>query len=63
MTKVESQVGTVQNTLKEISGKTKTLNRAFKNVSRLELEQQSSLIDPASRQENLLQMLAASEDE
>jgi DNA recombination protein RmuC len=63
MTKVESQVGTVQNTLKEISGKTKTLNRAFKNVSRLELEQQDSLVDPTATQENLLQMLAASEDE
>jgi DNA recombination protein RmuC len=63
MIKVEAQVGTVQNTLKEISGKAKTLNRAFKNVSRLELEQQNNLIDPASTQENLLQMLAATDDE
>ncbi len=31
--KVEKQVGTVQNTLREIGGKTKTINRALHNVS------------------------------
>ncbi len=36
MDKVETQVGTVQRTLKEISGKTTTINRALKNVSNLE---------------------------
>jgi DNA recombination protein RmuC len=38
MTKVESQVTTVQNTLKEISGKTKTINRTLKDVSTLETQ-------------------------
>lgn len=33
MDKVERQVGTVQNTLREINGKTTTINRALKNVS------------------------------
>ncbi|NYF78793.1 DNA recombination protein RmuC [Granulicella arctica] len=33
MDKVEKQVGTVQKTLHEISGKTTTINRALKNVS------------------------------
>jgi DNA recombination protein RmuC len=38
MTKVESQVTTVQNTLKEISGKTRTINRTLKDVSALEMQ-------------------------
>lgn len=38
MDKVERQVGTVQNTLKEISGKTTTINRALKNVSSAEAQ-------------------------
>lgn len=33
MDKVERQVGTVQNTLKEISGKTTTINRALRDVA------------------------------
>lgn len=33
MDKVERQVGTVQNTLREINGKTTTINRALKDVS------------------------------
>jgi DNA recombination protein RmuC len=37
MEKVEKQVGTVQTTLREIGGKTKTVNRAFRNASHLEL--------------------------
>jgi DNA recombination protein RmuC len=38
MTKVESQVTTVQNTLKEISGKTRTINRTLKDVGALEMQ-------------------------
>lgn len=56
MEKVEGQVGTVQRTLKEISGKTKTVNRAFKNASRLEL---GPVEAPAA--DKVLQMLAANE--
>jgi DNA recombination protein RmuC len=36
MDKVEKQVGTVQNTLRDISGKTKTINRTLKDVGRLD---------------------------
>jgi hypothetical protein len=36
MSKVENQVDTVQNTLKEIRGKTKTINRKLQDVSTLE---------------------------
>lgn len=35
MTKVEKQVGTVQNTLGEIAGKTKTINRSLRGVTEL----------------------------
>lgn len=38
MQKVENQVGTVQNTLKEIRGKTKTINRTLKDVSATEMQ-------------------------
>jgi DNA recombination protein RmuC len=61
MEKVETQVGTVQKTLKEISGKTKTVNRAFRNVSRLELDDAGSAGETVSQ--NVLHLLAASEDE
>jgi DNA recombination protein RmuC len=37
MDRVEKQVGTVQNTLRDISGKTTTINRALKNVTGSEL--------------------------
>jgi DNA recombination protein RmuC len=36
MDKVEKQVGTVQNTLRDIGGKTRTINRTLKDVGRLE---------------------------
>ena len=36
MDKVRKQVDTVQNTLGDISGKTKTINRALKNVASLD---------------------------
>lgn len=46
MDKVERQVGTVQNTLREINGKTTTINRALKNVSSADAEpMQDNLID------------------
>jgi DNA recombination protein RmuC len=46
MDKVERQVGTVQNTLREINGKTTTINRALKNVTSTETEPaQDNLID------------------
>jgi DNA recombination protein RmuC len=38
MAKVESQVSTVQNTLKDISSKTRTINRTLKDVSALETQ-------------------------
>jgi len=38
MAKVETQVGTVQNTLKEIRGKTKTITRALRNVETADVE-------------------------
>jgi DNA recombination protein RmuC len=38
MLKVETQVGTVQNTLREIRGKTKTITRALRNVETAQIE-------------------------
>jgi len=38
MSKVESQVDTVQSTLREIRGKTKTINRTLREVSALEMQ-------------------------
>ena len=58
MEKVEGQVGTVQRTLKEISGKTKTVNRAFRNASKLELIETTN-----GSASGLLPLLAAEEDE
>jgi len=58
MEKVEGQVGTVQRTLKEISGKTKTVNRAFRNASRLELAETTNGVTSG-----LLPLLAAEDDE
>lgn len=37
MSKVEKQVGTVQNTIKEVNSKTRTINRKLKNVEVLEM--------------------------
>jgi DNA recombination protein RmuC len=63
MDKVRKQVDTVQNTLGDISGKTKTINRALRNVAS---------IDPGAAPSNLLNfeeiagvapLLAASNDE
>lgn len=44
MDKVEKQVGTVQNTLRELGGKTRTINRALKNVSSLDASVTPNLI-------------------
>jgi DNA recombination protein RmuC len=38
MLRVETQVGTVQNTLREIRGKTKTITRALRNVETAQIE-------------------------
>jgi len=66
MEKVVTQVGTVQNTLKEISGKTKTVNRALRNVSHLELGE-TAASTPAtlssSTFDGLLPQLAAAEED
>ena len=43
MTRVEKQVQTVQNTLGQINGKTKTINRALKTVDTLEMPPSVSL--------------------
>ena len=56
--KVEGQVGTVQRTLKEISGKSKTVNKAFRNASRLELGPTD-----AAPSQKVLDMIAAASDE
>ena len=56
--KVEGQVGTVQRTLKEISGKSKTVNQAFRNASRLELGPAE-----AAPSQNVIDLLAAAADE
>lgn len=58
MEKVEGQVGTVQRTLKEISGKTKTVNRAFRNASRLELAEMTN-----GHSSGLLPLVAAEDDD
>jgi DNA recombination protein RmuC len=58
MDKVEKQVGTVQSTLGEIGRKTKTVNKAFKNVSKLELGSPEETVT-----ENVLHLLAANEEE
>jgi DNA recombination protein RmuC len=38
MAKVEKQVGTVQNTIKDVNSKTKTINRRLKDVEVLDVE-------------------------
>jgi DNA recombination protein RmuC len=58
MDKVEKQVGTVQNTLRDISGKTKTINRTLKDVGRLDGGEA-----PALLAFEVAPLLAASEDE
>jgi DNA recombination protein RmuC len=64
MEKVEKQVGTVQTTLREIGGKTKTVNRAFRNASHLELGSTAPLpLGPLSTGfDGYLPEIAAGED-
>lgn len=54
MSKVEKQVGTVQNTLKEIRGKTTTINRTLKDVGTLDMQpvESSLLLDLGNANED-----------
>jgi DNA recombination protein RmuC len=66
MDKVEKQVGTVQTTLRDIKGKTKTINRALKSVSSLDTT--PGRLDAGETADNLLSFgevpaLAASAEE
>jgi DNA recombination protein RmuC len=45
MDRVEKNVGTVQKTLSEISGKTKTINRALRDVGRLDAGEASPVLE------------------
>lgn len=63
MEKVEKQVGTVQSTLKEIGGKTKTVNRAFRNASQLELGTGPTPSPSTGAFDGHIPMLAASDDD
>ena len=63
MEKVEKQVGTVQSTLKEIGGKTKTVNRAFRNASHLELGTNAVPPITSAAFDGYIPGLAASDDE
>jgi DNA recombination protein RmuC len=63
MEKVEKQVGTVQSTLKEIGGKTKTVNRAFRNASHLELGTNAAPPIAPTAFDGYIPGLAASDDE
>lgn len=60
MEKVERQVGTVQNTLKEINGKTTTINRALRDVALPEAGAGSPVALPALAEE--IPLLAAVAD-
>jgi DNA recombination protein RmuC len=75
MAKVESQVSTVQNTLKDISSKTRTINRTLKDVSTLETqpaevsgllgihEQQALPLTPDQGSSGLILEMAAEEEQ
>jgi len=62
MDKVEKQVGTVQNTLRELGTKSRTINRALKNVS--SLDAQAAASNPLGFEEGngIAPLLAASGD-
>lgn len=61
MGKVEKQVGTVQNTLGEIAGKTKTINRRLRDVDALPAGENGKLL--SFEQAGLAPLLAASSEE
>jgi DNA recombination protein RmuC len=63
MERVEKQVVTVQNTLGEISGKSKTVSRAFRNVSKLDLGAGEPIAASSAVSQNVLEMLAANEED
>ena len=61
MTKVERQVGTVQNTLGEIAGKTKTINRNLRSVTELPNGDASSTLIAFEDFAGVAPLLAAAE--
>lgn len=63
MDKVEKQVGTVQNTLRELGGKTRTINRALKNVSSIDSGVAASNLIGFEDVNGVAPLLAASADE
>jgi DNA recombination protein RmuC len=64
MDKVEKQVGTVQSTLRDISSKTTTINRALKNVASLDAPQQNgNLLGFDDIASGSIPLLAANDDE
>ena len=60
MDKVEKQVGTVQNTLREMNGKTTTINRALKNVSSTDSSPSASNLISFEEGSGIVPLLAAS---
>lgn len=63
MEKVEKQVGTVQNTLRDLNSKTTTINRALKNVSNLEAGEPNPNLIAFEDFSAVAPLLAASTDE
>jgi DNA recombination protein RmuC len=63
MDKVKKQVDTVQNTLGDITSKTKTINRALKNVSSIETGAPTSNLLGFDEIAGVAPLLAASADE
>jgi DNA recombination protein RmuC len=62
MDKVEKQVGTVQNTLRELGTKSRTINRALKNVSSLDAPVAASNLIGFEEGNGIAPLLAASGD-
>ena len=63
MDKVKKQVDTVQNTLGDISGKTRTINRALKNVSSIDTGEPAPNLLGFEEIAGVVPLLAASTDE
>jgi DNA recombination protein RmuC len=57
MTKVEKQVGTVQNTIKDVNAKTRTINKKLRSVEVLELgaDKSTSLLNAGSESDETLE--------
>jgi DNA recombination protein RmuC len=62
MTKMESQVNTVQNTIQDVSKRTRVINKALSDVH-VEAEQASLPAGAKGGFDGLLPMLAANDDE